>query len=119
MSESIVQQKSLSLAIKILVLKENTLSDNFNIKRQLIKSCTSVGANIAEAQYAESRADFIHKLSIALKEASETEFWLTLLCSLSNTDQNNVLLKECKEVCALLVSSLKTLKTSEQRTGNK
>ncbi len=119
MSESIVKQKALSLAIQILSLKQNTLSENFDIKRQLIKSSTSIGANIAEAQYAESRADFIHKLSIALKEASETEFWLTIFHSISNTEQNNSLLKQCKEICALLVSSLKTLKIKEQITGSR
>ncbi|MBR3149404.1 MAG: four helix bundle protein, partial [Eubacterium sp.] len=81
MMENIIEEKSLNFAIRIVNLykflvfekKEQVLS------KQILKSGTSIGANIAEAQDAQSKNDFISKMSIALKEANETKYWLKLL----------------------------------------
>jgi len=83
---------------------------------QLISSATSIGANVAEARSAESRADFIHKLEIALKEARETDYWLTVLYRLTEepTDIQKALLQECFEITAMLVSSVKTSKENRK-----
>ena len=79
-------------SLEIIIFCEHLESQRkFVIARQLLKSGTSIGANITEAQSAESRADFIHKFKIAAKEAEETEYWL-LLCDYSAT------YPECKEL---------------------
>ena len=76
-----LKQKSKEFAIKIIRLYQNLTNDKkeFVMSRQILKSGTSIGANIKEANEAQSKADFISKMSIALKEASETEYWLELL----------------------------------------
>ncbi len=81
MSQSIVKDKSYSFALRIVRLYKFLTDEKreFVLSKQALRSGTSVGANVKEALQAESRADFIHKLSIALKEASETEYWLQLL----------------------------------------
>lgn len=83
----------------------------FVIANQLLKSGTSIGANIREAQNCESKADFIHKFKIAAKEAEETEYWL-LLCKYSNSypfEEN--LLEEVKEIQRIINSIINTSKT--------
>ena len=87
-------------------------SDNkeFVLSKQLLRSGTSIGANVAESQQAQSRADFISKLSIALKEAVETNYWLRLLYAtdyLSSTEYSSVI-TDCKELEKLLTAILKT-----------
>jgi len=92
--ENIILNKSFDFALQIIefteVLEEKR---KFVISNQLLKSGTSIGANIREAQSAESRADFIHKMKIALKEAEETDYWL-LLCKHSKSYPSNELLIE-------------------------
>jgi four helix bundle protein len=81
--ENVIVEKSFQFALKIIVycdlLEEKR---KFVISKQLLRSGTSIGANVREAQNAESKADFIHKLKLAAKEADETEYWL-LLCKYS------------------------------------
>ena len=79
--ESILEQKSFQFAIRIVNLCKHlrNAKEEYTLSKQLLRSGTSIGANIAEAQQAQSRADFISKLSIALKEAGETNYWLRLL----------------------------------------
>ena len=79
------------------------------LTNQLIRSGTSVGANIREAFYAHGRADFIAKLHIALKECSESEYWLELLIE-SGYYHNREILEQCIEVKKLLISSINTAK---------
>jgi len=83
-------------------------------KDQLISSATSIGANVAEARSAQSRADFISKMEIALKEARETDYWLTVLYRLTQvpSDVEKGLLQECSEITAMLVASVKTAKAN-------
>lgn len=79
------------------------------LTNQLIRSGTSVGANIREAFYAHGRADFIAKLQIALKECSESEYWLELLIE-SGYYEDKVILEQCVEVKKLLIASINTAK---------
>ena len=82
------------------------------MSKKLLRSRTSIGANLAEAQQAQSRADFQSKMNIALKEASETEYWLRLLYStdyLSNKEFVSVY-SDCDELVKILVSSVRTIK---------
>jgi len=80
--------------------------------RQLEKSATSIGANVAESQSAQSRADFISKFEIALKEARETDYWLRLLKKTESSLESRLglLIGECWQITAILVTSIKTAK---------
>jgi four helix bundle protein len=82
-NENLIVNLSLDFALEIIAFSE-VLEEHkkYVLARQLLKSGTSIGANVREAQNAESKADFIHKMKIAAKEADETEYWLTL-CELS------------------------------------
>ena len=81
------------------------------LTNQLIRSGTSIGANIREAFYAHGKADFIAKLQIALKECSESEYWLELLIE-SGYHDNSSILEQCIEVKKLLISSINTAKSN-------
>ena len=83
------------------------------LTNQLIRSGTSIGANIREAFYAHSKADFIAKLQIALKECSESEYWLELLIESGYYD-DRAILEQCIEVKKLLISSINTAKSHEK-----
>ncbi len=85
------------------------------MSKQFLRSGTAIGALIREAEYAQSKADFINKLSIALKEANETEYWIDLLndSGLSDAKAMTALKNDCKEILRLLIASLKTLKKAE------
>lgn len=103
MKENALLNKSFAFALKIIDYSEVLENaKKYVIARQILRAGTSVGANIREAQSAESRADFIHKLKIADKEANETEYWL-LLCKRSVTYPNPpVLLPDLIEIKKLL-----------------
>ena len=79
--ENIVKDKSYAFALRIVKLYKYLVKDHkeYVLSKQLLRSGTSVGALVRESEYAQSKSDFIHKLSIALKEANETEYWLMLL----------------------------------------
>lgn len=83
------------------------------LSRQVLKSGTSIGANYREAARAESRNDFIHKLAICEKEAAETEYWIELFAesNLAPTKTCETLLKECRELIAIIVASSRTAKS--------
>ena len=92
--DNLIVQLTLEFAFMIIEYSESLEEQRkYVIARQLLKSGTSIGANIREAQNAESKADFIHKMKIAAKEADETEYWLTL-CEMSKNYPKNELLKE-------------------------
>ena len=109
-----LQNKSFSFAVRIVNLckilryerKEYTLSN------QLMRLGTSIGANICETQQAQSRADFLSKLNIALKEASETEYWLRLLEAADYLTKSEFesMYTDCDELVKILVSSVRTIK---------
>mgnify|MGYP000869971896 FL=1 len=80
MKENVIKEKSFLFAIEIVSLYKILVErKEFVLSKQLLRSGTSIGANVRESEHAQSKADFIHKLSIALKEANETEYWLDLL----------------------------------------
>ena len=83
------------------------------LTNQLIRSGTSIGANIREAMYAHGKADFIAKLQIALKESSESEYWLELLLESGYYD-DPAILKQCVEVKRLLIASINTAKKNQE-----
>ncbi len=79
-NDSAIRQKSMDFAIRIVKLKHFLQNHKeFDISGQVVRSGTAIGALVREAEYAESKADFIHKMRIALKEANETSYWLELL----------------------------------------
>jgi four helix bundle protein len=108
--ENIIADKTFQFALKIVgyceLLEENR---KFVIARQLLKSGTSIGANVREAQNAESNADFIHKMKIAAKEIDETDYWL-LICKYSPTYPfNEKLLDDLTEINKIMSKILSTL----------
>ncbi len=85
------------------------------MSKQLLRCGTSIGANLSESVYAQSEDDFVHKYSIALKETSETQYWLELLFKTQylNEKEFNSMFDECVEINKLLTSSIKTIKTKK------
>jgi four helix bundle protein len=113
-SKSPLRDKSYAFAIKIVKLSQKLVSERkeFVLSRQVLRSGTAIGALIRESEFAASKADFINKLTVSLKEANETEYWLMLL---HDTDYLSkiefvALQSECKELIAMLVASIKTSK---------
>lgn len=112
MKESIAYKKAFQLAIKIVKycqwLKEN--KKEFDLARQLLKSGTSIGANLAEANGAISKPDFSNKVSISYKETLETKYWLELLKEVDLIENSlfNELLSDADEIARILFSILKT-----------
>ena len=108
--DNVIHAKSRNFAVRIVKMVafyENSLSYTYRpMLQQVLKSGTSVGANIKESQYAESQEDFIHKLRISLKEANETEFWLEVLheSEILSTDLYDSMIIDCKELIKLLIA---------------
>lgn len=115
MKESILKTKSYSFAILVVNTYKVISSQKreFTLSRQLLKSGTSIGANIREAEFAQSKKDFINKMSIALKEAGETEYWLLLLKDTNyiEVDDFDTLVNFNKELIKMLVSTINTMKS--------
>ena len=114
---SILLDKSLLFAARIVKLNKYLTKEKKEtvIAMQIIRSATSIGANANEAIYGQSKADFIAKLQISLKETAETEYWLRLLIlSEYITDkEGNSLLDDCLEIKRILISTLKTAKENK------
>lgn len=114
MKENIIKNKSFEFALRIVSLSQNLVNEKkeYVLSKQILRSGTAIGALIREAEHAESKADFIHKLSIALKEANETEYWLELLYRSNYIDESsfNNLSSDLKEILRLLISIIKTSK---------
>jgi len=112
--ESIIEQKSFRFAIRIVNLCRHVRSTKkeYTLSEQLLRSGTSIGANITEAQQAQSKADFVSKLSIALKEASETKYWIRLLHATEylSAQEYQSICADCTEIEKILVASIKTAK---------
>ena len=112
--DNIVEEKSLSFAVRIVNLYKYLCTEKkeYTLSKQILRSGTSIGANVAESQQAQSRADFLSKLNIALKETSETKYWLRLLAQTEYLDQTQYesLFQDCVELEKILVSIVKTVK---------
>ncbi len=108
---NIIVEKSFQFALKIVsycdLLEENR---KYVISRQLLKSGTSIGANVREAQNAESKDDFIHKLKIAAKEAEETEYWLLICKNSPSYPVDESLLTDIKEIIKIISKIIITSK---------
>jgi len=116
MKENIIREKSYQFAIRIinfykyLVYKQR----EYILARQLLRSGTSIGANVEEAIGGQSRNDFIHKLSIAYKEARETSYWIKLLkdTKIISNEESLSLLSDCNEIIKILGAIQKTTKNN-------
>ena len=122
MKESILRDKSKAFAIRIIKLYKFLLEEKkeFVISKQILRCGTSIGANFAEAIYGVSEADFINKLSIAQKEASETIYWLELLYETDfiTKEQFDSMLADADELVRLLAASIITMKKKKLITHN-
>ena len=116
MKENILLDKSLHFAARIVKLHKYLIKEKKEavISKQIIRSGTSIGANANEAVYGVSKADFIAKLQISLKETAETEYWLRLLIlsEYITEQEGHSLLNDCLEIKRILVSTLNTAKDS-------
>ena len=112
--KNIIEEKSFAFAVRIVNLYKhlNETKNEFVLSKQLLRSGTSIGANVAEAEQAQSTPDFVSKMSIALKEASETKYWIRLLSSTNYlTEAESVsILNDCVELEKILVSIVKSSK---------
>lgn len=112
-TRNIVLEKSLAFALSIINFCETLeLHNKYVISHQLLKSGTSIGANINEAQNSESRVDFIHKFKIAAKEAEETKYWLLLCQQAASYPYEEQLLHDLSEILRLINSIINSAKKS-------
>ena len=114
MIDNVILDKSKEFAVRIIRLYQYLCEQKkeYVLAKQLLRSGTSVGANVREAQHAQSQKDFLSKMNIALKEAYESEYWLELLIEtdyLSKPEFDSII-KDCNELNKLLISIIKTTK---------
>ncbi len=112
--KNVIKEKTFAFAIEIVSLyKILAERKEFVLSKQLLRSGTSIGANVRESEHAQSKADFIHKLSIALKEANETEYWIDLLFETKYLSQTefDIIKPKIVELLKLLTSIINTSKT--------
>lgn len=114
MAESKLAVLSMDFAVRILKLCDG-IKGHYSLVNQLERSATSIGANIREANYAHSKADFISKLQISPKECYETEYWLELMqkADIVSADVIKELLHDCGAMRRMLVSSVNTVKSKD------
>jgi four helix bundle protein len=113
---SIALEKSREFAIKIYRLYKRLCEKKheYELAKQILRSGTSIGANLTEAQYAVSRKEFLCKAQISLKECAETEYWLDLLkdTGILTPEEHAPFIKDCKDLLRILISITKSTKTS-------
>jgi len=119
MKESALKTKSYLFSIRIVKLCKflNKKEKEYLLSKQILKSGTAIGALVREAEFGQSKADFVNKLSIALKEANETIYWLSLLKDTDYLkDEEFISLnKDCEELLKILVASVKTAKKTKKQ----
>ena len=117
MRENVLKDKSYNFAIRTVKLYKYLVGEQkeFVLSKQILRSGTSIGANVEEANSGQSKKDFIAKLSISLKEAKETHYWLRLLhdCDYLNQQMFDSLLSDCNEIISLLTVIIKTSRTNK------
>ena len=110
--------KAMAFALRIIKLAQFLQKEKqeYILCKQILRSGTAIGALIRESEYAQSSLDFVHKLSIAVKEANETDYWLNLLADSAyiSEDAFQSMESDCDELIALLVSSIKTVKSKNE-----
>jgi four helix bundle protein len=112
--ENVLKEKSYAFALRVVKLAQylSSKKKEYVLSRQVLRSGTAIGALISEAEFAQSKPDFVNKLSVGLKEANETQYWLKLLNEgsyISETMYNGIQ-PQAKELIKLLVTSIKTAK---------
>lgn len=116
MKENVLRDKSYSFALRIVKLHQYLSAEKreFILSKQVLRSGTSIGANIEEANHGQSKLDFIHKLSIAQKESFETHYWLRLLRDSGYIEPKltHSLLSDCEEIQKIITASIITAKKS-------
>lgn len=121
-TDSLLHTKSYAFALRIIgMVKYLNEKKNENVlSRQVLRSGTSIGALIRESEFAQNPADFINKLSIALKEANETDYWLNLLKDAEYIDGRSFasIESECGELIALLIASIRTVKNNRNKDAD-
>ncbi len=119
MKKDVLKAKSLAFALRIVKAYKYLSAEKreWVMSKQLLRSGTSIGANVTEAGQAESRKDFTHKLSIANKEAFESEYWIILLrdAEFLTEKQAQSLIFDCNEIQRILVTSIQTTKRAQKR----
>ena len=117
MKDSVVREKSYTFALRIIRAYKYLSQEQreFVLSKQMLRSGTSIGALVKEAEHAQSRADFVNKMNVALKEANETEYWLMLLKDSEYVDEKSYssIHQDCSELIKLLASIVKTTKGSD------
>ena len=117
MKENLLIDKSIAFASRIIKLHQYLIRTKKEtiISKQIVRSGTSIGANINEANYGQSKADFVSKMHIALKETAETEYWLRLLIMSDyiTEKEGESLLTDCLEIKKILISTLNTAKENQ------
>jgi four helix bundle protein len=115
--KNILYEKSYAFSIRIVKLAQYLTGDKreYILSKQILRSGTAIGALVSESKFAQSRADFLNKLMVALKEANETQYWINLLYDTHYISQqmHSSILQDNKELVGLLVSITKTLKTKK------
>jgi len=111
-------EKSRKFAIRIFTLYKYLCDEKheYVLAKQLLRSGTSIGANLSEAQYSVSKKEYLVKTTISLKECAETEYWLDLLkeTNLLSPSEYDSIIKDCKELLRMLIASTKTLKSKSK-----
>ena len=115
MAETKLRELSTDFAVKVIKLCES-IKGHYSLVNQLERSATSIGANIRESNYAHSKADFIAKLQIALKECYETEYWLELFVKSEVLSKETVtgLYNQCGTIRRILIASISTAKENTE-----
>lgn len=116
---NILEEKTVDFAVRIVKFYKYLCDEKkeYVLSKQILRSGTSIGANVRESKNAQSRADFVSKLNIALKEADETEYWLEVMLKSDLVKENQIekLVANLKEIIAILVSSIKTMKMKTEK----
>lgn len=117
--KNILNEKSYQFAVRIVKLSKYLQDEKkeFILSKQVLRSGTSIGALVSESEFAQSKANFISKLHVALKEANETKYWIDLLkdCNYINLKMYESIQPNTKELISILVTSIKT---SKENNGN-
>ena len=112
--ENVIEIKSFNFAVRIVNLYKHITDTKkeYVLSKQLLRSGTSIGANVAEAEQAQSKPDFVSKMNIALKETSETKYWIKLLQATDflSKEESSLILDDCIELEKILISIVKSSK---------
>ncbi|MBR6620368.1 MAG: four helix bundle protein [Clostridia bacterium] len=113
MNNSTIKELAVELTVEITAICDG-INGRKVFTNQLLRSCSSIGANSHEAKYAQSTADFVHKMEIALKECYETEYWLEIIYKINAIDEITFryLIKKCGTIRRKLIASITTVKNN-------